>query len=206
MYRHLSEKEIKTLKINGCLADNWNNIEVKEPFLPERLFNVHFTGYVKLGSNTGKIETADNIIKPAGIFNCALLNCTIGDDVFLSNIGTLANYSIADRVSVENVGILAVSGITTFGNGHEIEILNEGGGRELSIFDKLSAQIAYLVVIYRHNKGLTEKLKLLIQSYVKTKESGIGEIGEAAKIRDVKTIINVRIGAVSYTHLRAHET
>ncbi|MBW6534474.1 MAG: DUF4954 family protein [Mariniphaga sp.] len=194
MYRRLSEKEIEKLQLRRCSAENWNNIEVKDPFLPERLFSVHFSGPVKLGSNTGKIETADAFFKLSGIFNCTIQNCTIGDDVFLSNIGSLANYSIANNVSVENVGAFVVSEKTTFGNGHEIEILNEGGGRELPIFDKLSAQIAYLMVVYRHNKQLTRKLKLLIGQYVKTKESCIGEIGEGTKIRDVKTIINVKIG------------
>jgi hypothetical protein len=194
MYRHLSEKEIEKLQLRGCSADNWNNIKVKNPFLTERLYHVHFSGQVKLGSNTGKVETADAVFKPSGILNCTVQNCTIGDDVFLANIGTLANYSIENNVSVENVGALLVSGNTTFGNGNEIEIMNEGGGRELPIFDKLSAQIAYLLVIYRHNKTFTEKLKLLIATYAKTKESEMGEIGEGTKIRDVQTILNVKIG------------
>lgn len=194
MYRSLSEKEIEILRLRNCTAENWNNIEVKDPFLPERLFDVHFSGSVKLGSNAGKCETVDAVLKSSGIFHCSIQNCTIGDDVFLRNIGTVENYFIRDNVSVENVGALLVSGKTTFGNGHEIEILNEGGGRELPIFDKLSAQIAYLVVVYRHNKKLKDKLKSLIAGYAKTKESGVGEIGAFTKIRDVKSILNVQIG------------
>lgn len=194
MYRRLSEKEIETLQIRNCSAENWNKIEVKNPFLPERLFDVHFSGPVKLGSNAGRCETADAVFKPSGIFSCTIHNCIIGDDVLMQNIGTLANYTIGSNVSVENVGALVVSGNTRFGNGHEIGILNEGGGRELPIFDKLSAQIAYLVVVYRHNNQLTKKLKSLIAGYAKTKESGVGEIGAFAKIRDVKTIFNVKIG------------
>lgn len=194
MYRRLYQKEIETLRIRNCTAENWHNIEVKNPFLPERFFDVHFSGPVKLGSNAGRCETVDAVFKPSGIFHCTIHNCLIGDDVLLQNIGMLANYCIGNNVSVENVGALLVSGNTTFGNGHEIEILNEGGGRELPVFDKLSAQIAYLVVVYRHNKQLTEKLKSLIRHYAKSKESDVGEIGEGTKIRDVKTILNVRIG------------
>ena len=53
----------------------------------------------------------------------------------LANIASLANYTIADDVIIENVGTLKVVGSTSFGNGVEIDVLNEAGGRTLKIFD-----------------------------------------------------------------------
>ncbi len=200
MYRRLSEKEIKTLELQGCSAGNWNNVEVTGPFLAERLKNVQFEGKVRLGSNTGKVEIQEGIFKPSGITNCDIRNCVIGDNVFFSNIGILSGYSVGNNVQIENVGSLVVSGTTTFGNGHKIDILNEGGGRGLPIFDRLSAQIAYLLVIYRHNKKLTDSLGSVIARYVKTCESETGKIGEGAKIRNTLTITNVNIGA--FAHIR----
>ena len=47
-----------------------------------------------------------------------------------------------------------------FGNGVKIEILNEGGGRELPIFDKLSAQVAYMMVTYRHDHNFINNLNI----------------------------------------------
>lgn len=200
MYRRLLKQEIKSLKIQGCSAESWDSLQVKDPFFTERLKNVTFSGLVKLGSNKGKTEVETGIFKPSGISGCFIQNCTIGDDVYLSNIGTLANYSVEDHVAVENAGTVRISGKTTFGNGHEIDILNEGGGRELPVFDRLSAQIAYLLVVYRHNKLLVEKLKNIISLYVQLCESDRGTIGRNTKILHSKTIANVNTGP--YTTIR----
>jgi len=47
----------------------------------------------------------------------------------------LQTHSIAENVAIENVGSVVMEGESTFGNGTEIEVLNEGGGRGLPIFD-----------------------------------------------------------------------
>jgi len=199
MYRSLSQKEISVLELHGCSAADWKAVEVKDPFLSGRLKNVSFSGSVKVGRNSGEVNGEAGIIKPAGINDCRIEDCIIGDNVYLSGIRNLANYNIEDDVFVENVGILAVKGRTTFGNGHEIDILNEGGGRELPVFDRLSAQIAYLMVIYRHNKALIQKLKSIIEEYTRTKESEAGVIGKGVRISHSNVIINVCIG--SYTRI-----
>jgi len=51
----------------------------------------------------------------------------------------LSNYIIEANVAISNVGSIALKGESAFGNGIEIEVLNEGGGRELPIFDRLSS-------------------------------------------------------------------
>ncbi len=194
MYRLLSLKEIKTLELRGCSAEDWNRVEVRDPFYPERLRNVKFTGKVFLGMNEGYVQLNKYFSKPSGINNCSIQNCTIGDNVFLSDIGILSNYRIGNSSYIENVGTLAVFGKTSFGNGHEINILNEGGGRELMIFDRLSAQIAWLMVVYRHNPELISKLKSLISVYIESRVSDTGSIGEHSSIQNSKQIINTGIG------------
>jgi hypothetical protein len=200
MYRSLTQQEIEILEKRGCSASDWSSVEVKDPFNVNRLTNVSFSGTALLGSNSGNPVVENNLNKPSGITNCYIENCTIGDDVCLSNIGSLANYNIGDKCVVIDVSILAVTGKTFFGNGHEIEILNEGGGRELPIFDRLSAQIAYLMVLYRHNRQFISRLKELIFRYVSTIESKTGQIGEGSRIINAGRIINVNIG--SYATIR----
>uniref|UniRef100_UPI003217B9B6 DUF4954 family protein n=1 Tax=uncultured Draconibacterium sp. TaxID=1573823 RepID=UPI003217B9B6 len=194
MYRQLSQAEIDTLKQQGCVADNWENVEVSISFSAEGISNVRFAGNIKLGTQRGNVQIDEGILKPATIRNCFIENCTIGENVFLSNVGSLINYKLGNQVVIENVGSVVVSGESAFGNGHEIDVLNEGGGRELPIFDKLSAQIAYLLVIYRHNTTLIEKLKKLVSEYVETKKSRVGEIGDNTIIQHTKSIKNVSIG------------
>src|SRR3990172_3092331 len=87
----------------------------------------------------------------------------------LSNVSRLENYDIGDEVHLDNIGTLAVEGRTAFGNRTKVEALNEGGGRTLTIFEGLSAQLAYLLVLYRHRPGLIERLERLIADEVKSK-------------------------------------
>lgn len=48
-YRELSEEEIVCLINEGCRADNWNNILVKEGFSAEHISNTYFSGEIKSG-------------------------------------------------------------------------------------------------------------------------------------------------------------
>ena len=95
---------------------------------------------------------------------------------------------------IENVDLLIVDGESTFGNGVELDIVNEGGGRTLTMFDKLSANLAYFLVFYRHNKPFIKALEKIIDDYVSGIKSAAGTIKAGAKISNCKSIVNVNIG------------
>ncbi|RKY75416.1 DUF4954 domain-containing protein [candidate division KSB1 bacterium] len=193
-YRKLNNTEIDSLLKQGCSAENWDNLLVKDGFVPERIINVHFAGKVKLGIFKQKLEIDRGISKPSGLYNSYIQDCTIDDNVYISDVKNLAHYDIANNVVIESVNMLTISGETSFGNGTVIEILNEGGGRELPIFDELSSQIAYLMVIYRHDNVFIEKLQALIDAYVSTKRSTRGVIQQGSKIINNSVVHNVNIG------------
>ena len=197
MYRILNDIEISSLKKQACSADDWALISVKENFITDSVSNTHFVGKVKLGVFSEKIVVEKGINKKPGIRNSYIENCTIGDNVLISNVNSLINYDIEDNVAIENVGTIVVNGETAFGNKTEIEVLNEGGGRELPIFDRLSAQIAYLLVVYRHDKVFTENLEQLIRKYVDKKVSSRGSVGVHARILNTISVRNVNVGSFS---------
>jgi len=194
-YRHLKKEEIDTLLSNDCVADDWTSVTVKEGFSPENIKNTRFEGIVQLGISTGRIELENNIFKPCGIHRSTINNCEIGNHVFISDVKDLSNYIVEENVAIYNVGSIAVNGESTFGNGTEIEVLNEGGGRELPIFDRLSAQIGYLTVLYRHDKDFTEKILSLIKEYCESKRSIRGRINTGTRIHDSLIIRNVLVGS-----------
>ncbi|MBS3775065.1 MAG: DUF4954 family protein [Bacteroidales bacterium] len=194
-YRNLKESEISQLEKNDCFSEDWSQIKVKPEFNLRRLHSVYFAGEVKLGAFSGKVEVEEGIKKPSGIYHSYIEDCSIGDDVYISNVRNLIGYYVDEDVAVENVGSLVVTSESTFGNGVELEVLNEGGGRELPICDKMTAQIAYLMVNYRHDQQLAENLGKLIHDYAETKRSHKGTIGAGARIIGTKTIRNVNIGS-----------
>ena len=196
-YRQLTEEEISRLLSRGCVAENWNSVTVGEEFDPSAIYNTRFYGKVTLGRLTGKISIEEGIEKECGIYNCSISSCEIGDNVYLADIKDLSNYRIEHDVAVCNVGSLITTGESTFGNGTKIEILNEAGGRELPLFDRLSSQIAYMTVLYRHDKVFIERMLSIIRSYCETKRSGYGLIESGARIKDTPVIRNVLIGGYS---------
>jgi acetyltransferase-like isoleucine patch superfamily enzyme len=193
-YRHLTKEEIENLLARNCFSGNWTGIMVKEGFSSENIINTRFEGNIKLGNYSGTIEIEKNIPKTCGIYDSYISNCEIADNVHISAVKILSNYIIEENVAISNVGSLCVNGESAFGNGTEIEVLNEGGGRELPIFDSLSSQIGYLTVLYRHDQDFTNKLHGLIREYCELKRSARGVIKKDARISDSLIIRNVNIG------------
>jgi hypothetical protein len=193
-FRKLSKEEITALTRQGCIAEDWNTVLVKEEFNPERIKNVTFSGHVSIGKVDGTLDMGNDIQKKTGIYNSSVHNCTIGDFCYISEVRNLVRYDIADHVGIENVSSITMTGESTFGNGVMIEVLNEGGGREKPLFDKLTSQLAYIIVTYRHDQKLIEKLYRMIDRYVMTRKSDRGTIGEGARIVATSSIKNSCIG------------
>lgn len=196
-YRSLSKTEIGQLEQNGCHAQSWDKVNVKEGFDPSRVKNVDFAGTVKIGDFKKAVPVYDGITKPAGLYKCHIQDCIIHDDAYISDVKYLANYEIQTDAIINSVFALTVSGESSFGNGTEIEIFNEGGGRELPIFDKLSAQVAYLMVTYRHDGEFIKKLTAVIRKYTDSRKSTTGMIGQNARVLNCGTLRNVWIGAAA---------
>ena len=194
-FRQLQPEEIKTLEQNRCTCSDWSAVKVAEGFGPASILNSHFMGNVTIGEISGSIESLGGIEKPCGIYNATIIDCCIGNNARISNVGVhIANYDIEDGVCIEDIGTMQTNPGATFGNGIEAEVLNEGGGREVILFDELNAQFAYIMCLHRHRPKLIEKLNAIAKQYVATVKSDRGTIGKGAKIRSTKEIIDVRTG------------
>ncbi|MDU1890725.1 MAG: DUF4954 family protein [Dysgonomonas sp.] len=194
-YRNLSPIEIEKLTNQGCSAECWNNILVHNNFTPQHIKFVNFSGNIKLGVFEECFVLPGGLKKHSGINHACLHNCEIGNNVLIENIQNyIANYQIGNNVCIQNVHHIYVDGESFFGNGVEVSVLNETGGREVLIYDKLSAHFAYILSFYRHRPILTRKLQEMVQAYALEQQSGIGTIGNNVRIVNAGAIKNVRIG------------
>lgn len=194
-YRKLTQNEVLQLKTQMCSADCWDNIEVSEDFNADYVRHVRFSGKVRLGAFREDFELAGGIRKHSGIHYATLHNVTVGDNCYIKNVKNyIANYEIGPRVFIENVDIILTDGRSSFGNGVEVSVLNETGGREVVIFDRLSAQTAYVMAIYRHRPEMVARLRDVIMRYVEGVTSEVGYIGTGAFIVDSGYIKNVKVG------------
>ena len=194
-FRKISDSQIKILTANGCCCDNWSRVNVKHGFVAEHVCNVAFSGDIFLGLFRRTFEFAGGIKRNSGIYNATIHNCTIDDDVYIRQIKNyIANYRIGKNAVIESVDMLLVDGESAFGNGVCVAVLNETGGREIPIYDQLSAHTAYLIAFYRHKPAFISKLRDMIDRYASLKTSSQGYVGEGAQITGCRNIINVNIG------------
>ena len=194
-YRRLTEQEISQLKMNGCTATNWSDIEVVPEFVTDYIYYTRFSGQVKLGVFDYEFTLAGGIKKHAGLYHVTLHNVTVGNYCCIENVKNyIANYSIGDYTFIENVDIILVDGHSSFGNGVEVAVLNETGGREVLIHDRLSAHQAYIMALYRHRPELIEKMRGIIENYAEANASDMGTIGSHVTIVDSGYIKNVKVG------------
>lgn len=194
-FRDLSSSEIKILTGNNCHCRDWSKIRVTRGFDPSRFRNVTFSGNVSLGSFTGTYTDESGVTDECGISNAHIHNCSVGSDVLIRNIGDyIANYSIEDNVVIKDCGRIHTEGRSTFGNGTEVAVLNETGGRAVKIWDRLSAHEAYIIALYRHRNKAIEKIEAMISGYSESVASETGTIGKNSRILNCRTIRNVRFG------------
>ena len=194
-YRPLTEAEIAALKDHANSADDWAQVWVKEDFVPKYILNTHFSGWVRLGLFEKTFDLPGGISKHSGLYYTYLHNVEVGDNCCIEHVNNyIANYTIGEETFISNVDTILVQGETTFGNGVEVSVLNETGGREVLSYDQLSAHEAYFMAMYRHRPEFIQRLRQLIMSYIDGLRSSHGTIGSHAHITDVGNITNVKIG------------
>ncbi len=188
-YRQLTEDEILRLKSQSCLADDWGKVWVANDFTTGFVHHTRFSGEVRIGVFTTEFTLPGGIKKHSGLRHVTLHNVTVGDNCCIENIQNyIANYEIGHDTFIENVDIILVDGLTKFGNGVEVSVLNETGGREVLISDKLSAHQAYIMALYRHRPELISRMKAITDFYSNKHASDRGTIGSHVMILNTGSI------------------
>ncbi len=189
-YRKLTDSEIGMLEGNGCLCPDWGQVEVAaNGFDARHVRQSRFTGSVKLGANSSG---------QAGIYNASIADCCIGHDTLISNVrGSIKNYRIGNGVFIEDCGTIVCDKAARFGNGVVVKPINEGGGREVTLFNGLTAQFAYIMAMHRENPALTERLAEIAASECAKVSKEHGIIEDGARLSGCGKILNVNIGSVA---------
>ena len=186
--RELTVNEIAQLEERGCWADDWTDILVDEAFVPSQMTNVLLYGHVEIGGLSGSVEVEEGFRRRCCVRNATLRNVIIGDDCLVENVrGYISNTQIGDRCYVSNIGIITNQEDSTFGNGTEISVLNEGGDANIIICEGLTAQLAWLMVNF-------PKTKELAKQSIDNSQPSTPHIGAGSRVVGVKEMNNVRIG------------
>jgi len=197
-YRKLTKEEILSMTSNGCSCDEWGRILVMNGFNPSQCKNVIFSGDIKLGVFDKPFVDESGVSIPAGILNARLHNCTVGSNVVINNIGEyIANYTIEDKAVIINCGKIYTEGVSKFGNGTNVAVLNEAGGRMVKIWDRLSAHEAYIIALYRHRSKTVKVLEKMIDDYSNSVASDKGIVRRNSRVINCNNVRNVKVGPYS---------
>ena len=200
-YRKLSAEEISALQQQGCTAADWQQLDVAEGFSPAYIARTAFSGQIRLGCFDKTFTLPGGLERHSGICDATLHNVSIGNDCCIRAVREyIANYDIAEGVLIDNAGTIVTDAESSFGNGVKVSVLNETGGREVLIHDRLSAHEAYMTALYRHRPEFVERMNAIICGYVKSVRSSRGVIGKGSSITGTAEIRNVRIGECASIH------
>ena len=179
--RQLTQEEIRCMEANLCAAENWSQVLVADNFNPEYVHDARFSGKCQLGVFEREFDLPGGLKVHSGIYHATLHNVEIGDNCHLYNIHNyIANYRIGHDTCIENINAILVDGVSSFGNGVRVPVMNEGGGREIPIFNELTASLAYVLTLYRHRPKMIANLEKRIDAYAEEHSSTIGPPGGMA--------------------------
>lgn len=164
MYRDLTTEEIGRLEQLGNVAEDWSRVRVCAQFRPEQVRHSRLLGEVRIDSEAQIINS------------------------------TVCNYTIGPRSVVDSITRLECRHRSSFGNGVLVATMNECEGRQVKIYDRLSAQLAYVLAIYRHRPATIRRIEELIDQYTEERSAELGEVGSDCLLTGARFIREVRIG------------
>ena len=187
-YRNLQAEEIQVLQSNDCWAENWDNIKVKEGFIPKFFHRVMFYGDIRLGKFAKDTEISKGFFKHSGINNATLRNVTVGDNCLIENISNfINNYDIGNDCYISNICTMQTNSEATFGEGNIIAVLNEMGEGNIFLHRELNSQLAAFMVKYDGNKEIRSKLHGILR-----RDMAVNQSVKRAFIGNNVTIINTK--------------
>jgi len=193
-YRQLTEHEINVLENNNCWAENWENVHVKDGFIPNFFHRVMFYGNIQLGVFDSQVEVSTGFTKHAGINDATLRNVSVGNNCLIEKVGNfINNYTIGDECYISNVSTIETTEGATYGEGHLVSVLNEMGDGNVILFRDLNSQLAAFMVKYFRDKQLKDCLSRLIHEEIRFSQPERGTIGSRVKIVNSKEITNTVI-------------
>ena len=192
-YRKLSEQERASLQQGGNFCTDWDGLYVKEGFDPAYVRNCRFSGTVYLGNFKSQHELPGGFTVHSGIYNAALNDVTVGDDVLIYNVsGYISRYDIGDRVIIFDCGNIYTREGSVFGCGTEVSVLDETGGKTVRIFPGMSSSYAWLAVFER-DAAFQNALDSMVSSVTASVKSDRGRIGNDTLLASAMTVDSVDI-------------
>jgi len=190
--RQLREDEISALEKLGNRAEEWGALRVSADFIPDNICNSRFLGACFLGSFRGAgVDIGNSMKVPSGIVDSVVIDSVISDGCCIWNVRGLNNYFVDEGAALFNAGVVSCSPSALFGNGREIAIGIETGGREIISFADMTIETAWEVATCRDSM---DSYRSFMEKYLKKARIGYGVIAAGCRIRNCQSIVDSFLG------------
>ncbi|MBN2323764.1 MAG: DUF4954 family protein [Spirochaetes bacterium] len=193
--RMLTPEEIETLVSQHNLCDSWDRVLVAREFTPQFIRQCTFFGDCVLGVfDGGTVHLANGIRMPNGLYRSTLVESEAGDNSLVFDAGVVSNYRIGARSVVFRVGALQAAGECSFGNGTEVSLGIETGGREVKTFAEIAVGIAWEVATKRSDTALLKRYAGFVDAYRDEVTLPYGVVDEDAVVCFVSRVTDTWVG------------
>jgi len=194
-YQKLTAQEVEKLKSQGNWAEDWSEVKVKKGFHAASVVNCRFLGENYLGISKGKVTLDNGVVVHAGLYDSTFSHAIVGDNVYIKDAKLISRYAIGKNAVIMNVGELVFSGKSNFGNGTEIPIAIETGGRDLKIYAEITIPAAAEVCTHCAEESYIGKYQGKIEEYLKRLKTEYAVVEESGVVKNTPKVRDTFVGA-----------
>lgn len=191
--RELSAREIKILEEAGNTSTDWSKVKITGELLPDRIKNSVFIGEVTIGSLDGEVNI-EGAPFPCGIYDSVISHSVLLGESLLCRVRLLHNYMVKKGAVLFDTGIVSFTPKSSLGNGLELSLAIETGGREVKTFAEITVDIAEQLATRRKDAELLREYEEFIQGYLNLIAKEKGVLGEYSRIISTPTVKNIFLG------------
>ncbi|RJR26757.1 MAG: DUF4954 family protein [Candidatus Latescibacterota bacterium] len=193
--RPLSAAEIAELESRGNRSSDWGRVLVEEGFTTARVAGSAFHGDCVLGAmKGGSVALGNGVSLPDGVYGSTIVDSEIGDGCLVSGAALVSNYVLKGNCVVFDTGTLAASRTCVFGNGREIAIGIETGGREVLSYAEITIPVAAAVATRRGDRAFQEAYREFVKAYVESCAAPFGIVERGGVVRRSARVEDTYVG------------
>lgn len=194
--RLLRPDEISALETRGNRCSDWSLIRVADDFTCDHIVNCVFFGQCVIGTINGpEVEIEPGVALRPCLHNSTIISSEIGSGCIISYASIISRALICHGAAIINTGSIISGEETSFGNGIEISVGIETGGREVLSFAELSLQLATAVAMERYDKEFLRNYELFVREYLEKCRLPFSVIQENAVVKNTQQLRDCFVGS-----------
>jgi hypothetical protein len=192
--RGLDHVEIALLESLGNSALDWSRVRVADGFNPRRVRNCEFHGDVVLGRFDGYARTSGGVDLTTGVVNSTIMNCVVGHNAAIRDVRLLANVAVGAGAVVADCGRVTCRPGAMFGNGAEVVVGPETGGREVPVYAELDGTVAAAVARPGRRRAAVASYREAVAEYAALAAADRSVIGAGATVWGIGRLEDTYVG------------